>query len=191
MVAMDQRNAGRSLGPIDASDPWGTYASDQLALLDSLGIDRFLVMGCCIGGSFGLKLIQQAPERVVAAVLEQPIGVDDSNAALFAELQQSWASEVTAARAELALGSVEEFLASMWADDFVVSVGPDFISDCPVPLLILPGIDEYHPTETGRRIASLAPEAELVEPWKDTPEHVAQATDSVRRFLLAHAARAT
>src|ERR1700736_2590848 len=46
MIAMDQRNAGRSHGPLDLSDPWGAYARDQLALLDDLGIDRFHVMGC-------------------------------------------------------------------------------------------------------------------------------------------------
>src|ERR1700676_1708418 len=79
LIAMDQRNAGRSFGPLESSDPWGAYARDQLALLDHLGIDRFHVIGCCIGGSFALKLIEQAPERVTAAVLEQPIGIADGN----------------------------------------------------------------------------------------------------------------
>jgi pimeloyl-ACP methyl ester carboxylesterase len=64
MIAMDQRNAGRSYGPLDVSDPWGSYARDQSALLDHLGVDRCHVMGCCIGGLFALKLIEQAPERV-------------------------------------------------------------------------------------------------------------------------------
>jgi pimeloyl-ACP methyl ester carboxylesterase len=77
LIAMDQRNAGRSFGPLDLSDPWGSYARDQLALLDHLGVHRFHVMGCCIGPSFALKLIELAPERVVAAVLEQPIGIAD------------------------------------------------------------------------------------------------------------------
>ena len=52
------------------------------------------------------------------------------------------------------------------------------------------GIDAYHPTETGREIAALAPSAELVEPWKDTPADVAASREVVRRFLLAHADRA-
>ena len=34
LVAMDQRNAGRSRGPLDLSDPWGSYVDDQLALMD-------------------------------------------------------------------------------------------------------------------------------------------------------------
>ena len=187
LVAMDQRNAGRSTGPLDTADPWGSYASDQLALLDHLGIDRFLVMGCCIGGSFILKLIEQAPGRVVAGVLEQPIGVEESNRELFRQLQQSWADELLRSRPELDAARVQAFLAAMWREDFVVSVTPESVAECPVPLLVLPGIDDYHPTQTGREVARLAPRAEVLEPWKDTPEHIAQATERVRTYLLAHA----
>ena len=189
VVAMDQRNAGRSSGSLDPTDPWASYASDQLGLLDHLGVDRFLVMGCCIGGSFILKLIEQAPERVVAAVLEQPIGVQDSNRELFDQLQQSWADELVASRPDVDAAQARAFLAAMWREDFVVSVGRDVISTCPVPLLVMPGIDDYHPTETGREIARLAPQAELLEPWKDTPEHIGEATERVRDYLLSHAGR--
>jgi hypothetical protein len=45
LIAMDQRNAGRSTGPLEVADPWGAYARDQLALLDHLGIQSFHVMG--------------------------------------------------------------------------------------------------------------------------------------------------
>lgn len=65
-IAMDQRNAGRSSGPLNMDDPWGSYAEDQLGLMNHLGIDRFHVLGCCIGCSFALSLIQRAPKRVVA-----------------------------------------------------------------------------------------------------------------------------
>jgi pimeloyl-ACP methyl ester carboxylesterase len=191
MVAMDQRNAGQSVGPLDVADPWGAYASDQLGLLDHLGIDRFLVMGCCIGGSYILKLIEAAPERVVAAVLEQPIGVIDANRDLFGQMQRSWAGEVIGTREGADAATVERFLAAMWTGDFVVSVDPAVISRCPVPLLVMPGIDDYHPTETGREIAALAPDSRVLEPWKDTPEHIAAATEEARRFLLDQAARAS
>ncbi|MEA2964957.1 MAG: hypothetical protein QOI46_5055 [Alphaproteobacteria bacterium] len=60
MIAMDQRNAGRSYGQLDLSDPWGAYARDQLALLDPhLGIHQFHVMGCCIGGSFAVLALTE------------------------------------------------------------------------------------------------------------------------------------
>src|SRR3984893_13504832 len=66
-IAMDQRNAtgGESTGPIPADDPWGAFADDQLGLMDHLGIRQFFFFGNCIGGSYALKLMERAPERVV------------------------------------------------------------------------------------------------------------------------------
>ena len=47
---------------------------DHLGLMDHLGIDKFMVMGFCIGGPFIWNLLRRAPNRVVAAVLAQPSG---------------------------------------------------------------------------------------------------------------------
>ena len=185
MIAMDQRNAGRSVGPLEPSDPWGAYARDQLALLDHLGIDRFHVMGCCIGGPFALKLIEQAPARVAAAVLEQPVGIAGGNEVLYEELWRSWAEQLST-RPDLTPETIERFGTQMWRDDFVVSVSRDVVRACRTPLLVLPGIDQYHPTATGREIAALAPDAEVFEPWKDSPEHAEAAVDAIRSFLKAH-----
>ena len=186
LVAMDQRNAGASSGPLDVDDPWGSYAGDQLALLDHLGISACHVMGCCIGGSYILKLLEQAPSRFVAAVLEQPIGLIDDNVALFDELWRSWAARLVASAPISSPDEVERFGTKMWDGDFVVSVSKEFVGACPTPMLVLPGVDEFHPTATGREIASLAPRAEIFEPWKDTPEHVAAGAAAVRQFLLRH-----
>ncbi len=75
-ITMDQRNAsgGESTGPIPVDDPWGAFADDQLGLMDHLGIRQFFFMGYCIGGPFAMKLMERAPQRVVAAVLCQPVG---------------------------------------------------------------------------------------------------------------------
>lgn len=185
MVAMDQRNAGRSFGPLDPSDPWGGYARDQLALLDHLGVDRFHVMGCCIGGSFALKLIEQAPARVAAAVLEQPVGIAGGNEVLYEGMWRSWAEQLST-RPDLTPETIESFGTQMWRDDFVVSVSRDFVRACRTPLLVLPGTDRYHPTATGREIAALAPNGQVFEPWNDSQEHVDQAVVAVRSFLQAH-----
>ncbi|HJU18944.1 MAG TPA: alpha/beta hydrolase, partial [Stellaceae bacterium] len=75
-ITMDQRNAngGESTGPVPVDDPWGAFADDQLGLMDHLGIREFLYMGYCIGGCFAGKLLQRAPQRVVAAVFCQTVG---------------------------------------------------------------------------------------------------------------------
>ena len=39
-----------------------------------LGIREFLYMGYCIGGCFAGKLLERAPERVIAAVFCQSVG---------------------------------------------------------------------------------------------------------------------
>ena len=40
--------------------------------MDHLGIREFMVLACCIGGPFVLKLMERASDRVVAGVLCQP-----------------------------------------------------------------------------------------------------------------------
>jgi len=155
--------------------------------MDHLGIDRFLVFGCCIGGPFILKLLAVAPERVVAAVLEQPVGIIDSNREVFDNLWTQWRDQLLSKRGDLASDEIEAFATAMWAPDFAVSVTREQVRSFRTPMLVLPGIDEFHPTETGREIAALAPAAELLEPWKD-PEHLPAATEAVGRFLHAHTA---
>jgi len=186
IIAMDQRNAGQSAGPLDVADPWGAYARDQLALLDHLRIDRFHVMGACIGGSFALKLIEEAPDRVAAAVLEQPVGITDGNGPLYEAMWRTWGSELAQRRPDIDIDTVEAFGTKMWEDGFVVSVSEAFVRACPTPLLVLPGTDRYHPTPTGRQIAALAPAGEVIEPWNDSPSHIDEAVAVVHRFLQDH-----
>jgi pimeloyl-ACP methyl ester carboxylesterase len=188
LIAMDQRNAGRSTGPLEVDDPWGAYARDQLALLDHLGVQSFHVLGACIGCSFALKLIEQAPERVLTAVLEQPVGVTGENEQLYEAMWRGWGDQLLLKRDDVDPDQLETFGTRMFAGDFVLSVSRDFVRNCATPLLVLPGVDRYHPSATGREIAGLAREARLVEPWKD-PQHVDPATAAVRDFLQAHTPR--
>src|SRR6266481_1457423 len=75
-IAADLRNAnaGQSTGPLEIDRPWDCHADDHLALMDHLGINKFMVHGFCIGGPLVWNLLKRAPDRVVAAVLAQPSG---------------------------------------------------------------------------------------------------------------------
>src|SRR3990170_4262062 len=75
-IAADLRNAkdGQSSGPLEADRPWDAYTDDHLGLMDHLGIDKFMVLGYCIGGPFIWNLLKRAPDRVVTAVPAQPVG---------------------------------------------------------------------------------------------------------------------
>src|ERR1700735_1032947 len=188
MIAMDQRNAGRSAGPLEAGDPRGAYAADQLAVMDHPAIGRFRVFGCCIGGPFILKLLELAPERVAAAVLEQPVGIIASNRELFDNIWRQWREQLMSKRDDLGSDEIEAFATAMWAPGFAVSVTREQVRSFRTPMLVLPGVDEFHPAEPGRETAARAPAAELLEPWKD-PEHLPAATEAVGRFLRDHTPR--
>jgi len=75
-IAADLRNAveGQSTGPLEIDRPWDSFTDDQLGLMDHLRIQKFMVLGFCIGGPFIWNLLRRAPDRVVAAVLAQPSG---------------------------------------------------------------------------------------------------------------------
>ncbi len=185
VIAMDQRNAGGSRGPVSASDGWHTYAEDQLALLDELKIDRCHLLGGCIGGAFALALIELAPERIRSAVLQQPVGFSGTNRDVFYELFDSWAAELMQARSDVKPEALPAFRSRMYDGDFVFAVSRESVARCPVPLLVLRGNDVYHPGPISEEIVRLAPQAELIHDWKtgeDTPRAVAR----VRAFLTEH-----
>ena len=56
-------------------------------------------------------------------------------------------------------------------------------------MLVLPGVDEHDPTETGREIAARSRRPpKLLEPGKD-PGYLPAATEVVGRFLRDHTPR--
>ena len=185
VVAMDQRNAGASTGPVTASDGWETYTADHLALLDSLGAERTHAMGGCIGSSYVLALCQAAPERVTAAVLQNPIGLSADNRAAFYAMFDGWAKALRAERPDVTEDALAGFRERMFGGDFVFSVERDFVRRCPVPLLVLAGNDQFHPRATAEEIAELAPDAELVIEWAGPARHEAT-LERVRQFLRRH-----
>jgi pimeloyl-ACP methyl ester carboxylesterase len=185
VVAMDQRNAGASTAPVRASDGWPTYTADHLALLDELGAARTHAMGGCIGSSYALALCQAAPERVTAAVLQNPIGLSADNRDAFHAMFDGWAKALAAERPDVTEEALAGFRERMFGGDFVFSVDRDFVRRCPVPLLVLAGNDQFHPRATAEEIAELAPDAELVIEWAG-PDHHDRTLERVRRFLRRH-----
>ena len=191
-ITMDQRNAngGESTGPLDIEDPWGAFADDQLAVMDHLGVDRFFFMGYCIGGCFAMKLLERAPDRVVAAVLCQTVGHRPENPdVMYNSGRDVWAPELLAGRPELSMAQVEASLHALYrvGPDFVYSVSRDFARSCRTPMLVMPDDTPAHPYQTSVDVAALAPNAEsTVYPWREPPELLERTIDQVRGFLRTH-----
>lgn len=182
VISMDQRNAGGSSGPVREGDGWHTYTDDHVALLDSLGADRTFAMGGCIGSSYALALCERVPDRVGAAVLQNPIGLTRDNRRLFMTMVDDWLLGLRDNGADISETTPNSFKENMFGGDFVFSVSRDFVRRCSVPLLVLAGNDDFHPTAVAEEIADLAPDAEVVYEWAG-PERYGETAERIRSFL--------
>jgi pimeloyl-ACP methyl ester carboxylesterase len=191
-ITADLRNAngGESSGPLEIDRPWDAYTDDHIGLMDHLKIDKFMVMGFCIGGPFIWNLLERAPNRVVAAVLAQPSGSRPEMRDLFYDNNiKGWGPELVKRRPEITMATVDQFLTKMYRTnpDFVFTVTRDFVRKCQTPVLILPDDIPAHPYAVAMEAAMLAPKAEVsIFPWKEPKERIPLAVRQIRSFLRAH-----
>lgn len=190
-IAADLRNAhsGQSSGPLEIDRPWDSYTDDHLALMDHLGIKRFMIIGYCIGGPFIMNLIKRTPERVVAAVVGQPVGFNKKTPYMYDVSMKVWGPELIKRRPELTMDMIDKFLTRMYLTDadFLFTVTRDFVRKCQTPLLVMPDDTPAHPLEPAMECAMLAPRAEMTfYPWKEPKEKIPLAVRHVRSFLRAH-----
>ena len=191
-IGADLRNAnpGQSSGPLEIERTWDSFTDDHLGLMDHLGIDKFMVMGFCIGGPFIWNLIKRAPNRVVAAVLAQPVGFRPEMPTLMYDGSMTgWGPEFIKRRPEITMDMVQKFLTNMYLKnaDFVFTVTRDFVRQCKTPVLILPDDVPAHPYAVAMEAAMLAPNAEVsMFPWKEPKERIPLAVRQIHSFLRAH-----
>ena len=138
-IAADLRNGipGQSSGPLDIDRPWDSHTDDQLAVLDHLGVGKFMVLGFCIGGPFIWNLLKRAPDRVVAAVLAQPVGFrPEMPTVLYDGSMSGWGPDLVKRRSDITMDMVQKYLTRMYRTnpDFVFTVTRDFVRNCQTPV---------------------------------------------------------
>jgi len=192
-ITADLRNApsGQSTGPVEVDRPWESYADDHLGLMDHLGIDKFMVMGFCIGGPFIGSLLKRAPNRVAAAVLAQPVGwrPEMRDRKYQGAFWSGWPAQITAKRPEITMQTADQFVTKMFETnpDFLFTVTRDFMRSCQNPILVLPDEVPAHPYAVAMECAMLAPKAEVsIFPWKEPKERIPLAVRQIHSFLKAH-----
>jgi pimeloyl-ACP methyl ester carboxylesterase len=192
-ITADLRNApgGQSTGPVEVDRPWESYADDHLGLMDHLGIDKFMVLGFCIGGPFIGSLLKRAPNRVAAAVLAQPVGwrPEMRDRKYQGAFWSGWPAQITAKRPEITMQAADQFVTKMFETnpDFLFTVTRDFMRSCQNPILVLPDDVPAHPYAVAMECAMLAPKAEVsIFPWKEPKERIPLAVRQIQSFLKAH-----
>jgi pimeloyl-ACP methyl ester carboxylesterase len=191
IIVADLRNApgGQSTGPLEVDRPWDSYTDDHVGLMDHLGIDKFMVMGFCVGGPFVWNVLERAPNRVVAGVLSQPSGWrPEMPTRNYDNNMTGWGPELVKRRPEITMEMIDKFLTKMYKNvDFVFTVSRDFVRGCQTPVLIMPDDSEPHPYAVAMEAAMLAPKAEVTMfPWLEPRERIPLAVRQVHSFLRAH-----
>src|SRR6185436_7797472 len=195
-ITADLRNApsGQSTGPIEVDRPWESYADDQLGLMDHLGIDKFMVMGFCIGGPFIAGLLKRAPNRIAAAVMAQPVGwrPEMRDRKYPGAFWTSWGAALIAKRPEIAMQTTDQFVTRMFETnpDFLFTVTRDFIRSCQNPILVLPDDVPAHPLAVAMECAMLAPKSEAL--WRcarfiPSSRRIGPRNTMMKRFLFGAA----
>jgi pimeloyl-ACP methyl ester carboxylesterase len=154
-------------------------------------VQKFFYMGYCIGGPFGLKLIERAPDRVVAAVLCQPVGHRPENPdVMYNSGRDVWSPELPGPAPRDHHGERRGLSAHNLyrvRPDFVYSVSREFVRSCQTPMLVMPDDTPAHPYQTSVDIAALAPKAQSTAfPWKEPTDLLEKTIDEVRAFLRSH-----
>ena len=97
-------------------------------------------------------------------------------------------------REELRKLTVESYVAlivrfrdGLWPDNTPFFTASEaWMRECPVPLIVLPGSDAFHPTGVANRIAELAPNAVELDVDCRGPEKLEATIETVRAFLKAN-----
>lgn len=193
VIALDLRNSnnGKSTGPLEIKETWDGFTNDQLALMNHLKLDRFMVMGFCIGGPMIWNLLKQAKERILCATFVHPSGYISSHPDIYYNNNiTGWAPEFIKKQPEITLEMASKFLVNMYTNraDFVFTVNRDFVRSCETPILVLPDDIPAHPYSTAMETALLAPNAQVsLYPWKENDRKIQLALQHIKGFLGTYA----
>jgi len=184
VVAMDQRNAGQSVADVKPDHGWHTFAEDHFALMDHLGFGKFAVMGGCIGGSYCFEAIEHDPKRVVAAVVQNPIGLWE-NRDTWDDAVKAYSETVRGRDPSISEATIQAFGKNMFGPDFVFLRDARLrqeLHDTPLPAA------RHRQAASGahqRRDRSPGPNIEVQKDWKG-PAHLQESIKRVRAFLEKH-----
>ncbi|MDO1449210.1 alpha/beta hydrolase [Rhodocytophaga aerolata] len=183
VILPDIRGYGRSVCTDPSLHTWTQYTNDIIALLDHIGASKAIIGGAGLGTTIALRTAITHPDRVHALVLISIEEIEDDNAKeeeivfLDAFAARVQAEGIMAAwepilekfppiignmvREAIPRSNPESIAtaAAIVHDRSFRSV--DELANIDVPTLIIPGIDDRHPTALAEHIAHILPNGHL------------------------------
>ena len=129
-------------------------------------------------------------QAVIDAAIANPLFVANNAAGPFAAriaAEPEFRKEVLALSPAQYEAIIRDYDQSLWGRHVpFMSVEESFIQECPVPLLVLPGNDPFHPTAVSQRICAEAPAGTCLEVDCRAPGNVEATKLRLRSFFQEH-----
>ena len=210
IVLPDIRSYGRSVCTDPTRHTWAQYSDDVIALLDFLGLSRAIVGSAGLGGTIALRTAVAHPDRVLASVVisVEDIEDDEKKTAEIAFMDE-FAARIRAEGIEAAWRPILKDLAPIigtMVRDAIPRSNPasiaaaaaighdrsfrsiDELAVIETPTLLIPGMDERHPSALAEQLARVLAKGQLasvsLSPDLRTTEDFARAfTPTIRQFV--------
>jgi pimeloyl-ACP methyl ester carboxylesterase len=119
VVVPDQVGFGKSSKPAAFQFSFQILAEMTRALLDSLGIERFTVVGHSMGGMLAARFALMFPERVERLVLVNPIGLEDWKTVVpYRSIDEAYAEELRATPETIRNYQRTRYYAGRWEPEY-------------------------------------------------------------------------
>ena len=119
VVVPDQIGFGKSSKPAVFQFSFQVLADTTRSLLDSLRIDRLIVVGHSMGGMLATRFALMFPERVEKLVLVNPIGLEDWKTVVpYRSIDQAYAEELRATPETIRNYQRTSYYAGRWEPEY-------------------------------------------------------------------------
>jgi pimeloyl-ACP methyl ester carboxylesterase len=119
VVVPDQVGFGKSSKPAAFQFSFQILAGMTRALLDSLGIERYTVVGHSMGGMLAARVALMFPERVERLVLVNPIGLEDWKTVVpYRSIDEAYAEELRATPETIRNYQRTRYYAGRWEPEY-------------------------------------------------------------------------
>jgi pimeloyl-ACP methyl ester carboxylesterase len=119
VIVPDQIGFGKSSKPTDIQYSFQLLASNTRNLLDSLQVDKVIVLGHSMGGMLATRFTLMFPDRVSKLILEDPIGLEDWKVKVpYQNIDQWYQSELNQNYASLKKYETENYFHNTWSPGY-------------------------------------------------------------------------
>lgn len=119
VIVPDQIGFGKSSKPLSYQYSFHALASNTLALLSAVGVEKFQLLGHSMGGMLATRVSLMSPERVKGLMLVNPIGLEDWKTMLaYRTIDEWYQAELNSSVDKMRLYQKKSYYDGVWKPEY-------------------------------------------------------------------------